>query len=197
MVIEPIAGYRLHQSIKLTLCSPKFNMFKNGLVKINPATFDKRRDRYLYRNITSKLNSKEVSYYFLANCLAGNNYSLANFSGEGLQNYKDFIKRKDSLSYNFENELSNAALEVDNLAEIFDLSNNNVPLIVSYYLGGIVSLETLCLIQLHCFDVLGLEYSDYIWNTKKEFIKKVLLFFEAGFFKYDGGKIKAIYENLF
>jgi hypothetical protein len=172
-------------------------MFVNGLAQINPKTFDLRKDRFLYRNITSKLNKEEVIYYFLANCLAGNNYPLANFAEEGMQNYKEFLRRKESLSYLFENELTDASLEVDSAEELYATLNDNPPLIISYYLGGILSLESLCLIQLNCFDVLNIKYNDYIWNQKKDFIRKVLLFFENGMINYDGERINGIYRKVF
>ena len=194
--IEPIIGYRIHQSIKLTLHSPKFNMFQNGLAKIKPATFDARKDRFLYRNITSKLNKEEVIYFFLANCLAGNNYPLANFEDEGMGIYKDFLRRKESLSYLFESELTDASLEVLSADELYARLNGNPPLIVSYFLGGIISLESLCLIQLCITDVLGINYDDYIWRQKKDFIKKVLLFFENGAILYDKERIKKIYKQV-
>ena len=195
--VEPITGYRIHQSIKLTLCSPKFNMMENGLVKLKPGTFDQRKDRMLYRNITSKLDREEVIFYFLANCLAGNNYPLLNFNEEGMRNLKDFIKKKESLSYVFESELADASLEVTSPDELYATLNDNVPLIVSYYLGGILSAESLCLLQLCCFDILAIEYNDYIWQQKKNFIEKYLLFFYAGFITYDEERIKKIYNKVF
>jgi hypothetical protein len=171
-------------------------MFQNGLAKIKAATFDQRKDRFLYRNITSKLNKEEVIYYFLANCLAGNNYPLGNFEDEGMGIYKDFLRRKESLSYIFESELTDASLEVLSADELYATLNGNPPLIVSYFLGGIISLESLCLIQLCITDVLGINYDDYIWRQKKDFIKKVLLFFENGAILYDKERIKKIYKQV-
>ena len=194
--IQPIVGYRIHQAIKLTLHSPKFNMFSSGFPKIKPGTFDQRKDRFLYRNITSKLTKEEVIYYFLANCLAGNNYPLANFEDEGMGIYKDFLRKKESLSYIFESELTDCSLEVVSADELYATLNDNPPLIVSYFLGGILSLESLCLIQLCVTDVLGINYDDYIWRQKKEFIKKVLLFFENGAIIYDKERIKKIYNKV-
>lgn len=195
--VDPITGYRIHKSIQLTLTSPKFNMMDNGLVKIKPITFDQRKDRMLYRNITSKLDREEVIFYFLANCLANNNYPLVNFNEEGMQNLKNFMRKKESLSYIFESELTDCSLEVSSARELYSSLNDNPPLIVSYYLGGILSAESLCLLQLCCIDVLDINYSDYIWDTKKEFIKKYLLFFDAGFLTYDEERIKKIYYKIF
>jgi len=195
--IEPIAGYKIHQSIKLTFCSPKYNMFTNGLVKINPATFDKRKDRGLYRVITSKLESKEVIYYFLANSLKGNHYSIENFQDEGMTNFKEFIKRKESLSYVFRDELYNASLNIDSGEELYTTLNDNPPLIVTYYLGGILSLETICLIQLCCFDILSIPYYDYVWNQKKDFIRRYIMFIENGFLPHKKEVIQKTYNKIF
>ncbi len=195
--IEPIIGYRIHQSIKHTLCSPKYNMMVDGLFKIKPTTFDGRKDRLLYRNITSKLNKEEVILYFFSNCLCGNSYPLANFEDVGMQNYNDFIRKKESLSYIFESELMDASLDIDCADELYSSVNDNPPLVVSYYLGNVISLETICLIQLCCYDILGIKYTDYIWEQKKNFIKKVLLFYNAGFINYDEERIKKIYRKVF
>lgn len=189
-------GYRIFQSIRLTFASPRFNMFESGLVKIKAKTFDSRKDRFLYRNITSKLDGKEVIYYFLANILAGNTYPLNNFESEGMQNYKDFIRRTESLSYIFKEELSDAALDMNYPEEMYYTLNDNPPLVVSYALGGILSLETICLIHLCCHNILELPYEDYIWNQKKEFIKTYLTFFENGYIIYDDNKLKQIYNKI-
>lgn len=193
--IEPIQGYRIHQSIKLTFCSPKFNMFENGLVKIKVNTFDNRKDRFLYRNITSRLDGSDVIYYFLSNILVGNTYPIADFT-EGMQNFNDFMRRKDSLSYKFKEELYDASLDIDSDEELYATINDNVPLIVSYILGNILSLETACLIQLCCKEFLDIQYNDYIWNQKREFLKRYLQFFQHGFIIYDEMKIKKIYDKI-
>ena len=195
--VEPITGYKIHQSIKLTLCSPKYNMMTNGLVCIKPQTFDNRKDRMLYRNITSKLDREEVIFYFLANCLAGNIYPLLNFNEDGMQNYKDFMRKKAALSYIFESELTDCSLEVSSAKELYSSVNDNPPLIVSYYLGGMLSAESLCLLELCCINVLGIDYDDYIWRQKKDFIRKYLLFFYGGFITYDEDKISKIYKKIF
>ncbi|MDD4242710.1 MAG: hypothetical protein PHG08_00215 [Bacilli bacterium] len=197
--IEPIQGYRIHQSIKLTFCSPKFNMFENGLVKIKVNTFDNRKDRFLYRNITSRLDGSDVIYYFLSNILVGNTYPIADFT-EGMQNFNDFMRRKESLSYIFKEELYDASLDTsldtDFPEELYVSVNDNPPLIVSYILGGILSLETACLINLCCKEYLDMPYEDYIWKQKREFIKRYIQFFENGFILYDFDRIRKIYNTI-
>ncbi len=195
--INPIQGYKFNQSIRLHFCKEKYNLFKNGLVKINPKTFDKRSDRNLYRHITSKLDGSDVIYYFLSNTVCGNNYPLTDFDGEGTRNFKNFQRKRESLTHIFNDEICNASLDVTSFDDLIESHNGNQPLIIRYLIGGIISIETFCLIQLCCYDIINIDYSDYLWDSKKDFIKKYIDFFENGFILYNQFKIKSSFDKTF
>lgn len=194
---RPIVGYRIHTGLRLHFCKDKFNIFINGFPKISGSVFDKRKDAKCYALITTKLTEEEVFYYFLANVLDGNNNCLYNFTGEGNTTYKEYKRNIESVSYNFYDELTTISYDIDSVEELYKSVDNEPPLIIQYLLGGLISLETFCLIQLHCYDILNIDYSDYLWNFKKDFIKKYLFFFSHKYIKYNPETIIEHYKNIF
>lgn len=194
---RPIVGYRIHNGLKFHFCKDKYNIFINGFPKIGGATFDNRKDANCYAVITTKFDEEEVFYYFLANVLGGNNNCLYNCHSEGNTIYKDYKRNIESVSYNFYDELTTINYDIDFVDDLYNSIDNEQPLIIRYLLGGLISLETFCLIQLHCYDILNIDYSDYLWNFKKDFIKKYLFFFSHKYIKYNPETIVKHYENIF
>jgi len=194
---RPIVGYRIYNGLKLHFCKDRYNVFVNGFPKIGPDVFDRRNDAKCYALITTKLPEDEVFYYFLANVLDGNYNCLHNFSGEGNTIYKDYKRKIESVSYNFYDELTTISYEIDSVEDLYKSIDNEPPLIVQYLLGGLISLETFCLIQMHCYDIINIPYSDYLWNFKKEYIKKYLFFFSHKYIKYNPEVIINNYNKIF
>lgn len=178
-------------------CSPKYNMFKNGLVKIKGDTFDKRKDAKVYAVVTTKLAGKEVLYYFLGNTLAGNYGSIFNFGYEGTQIYKDYTRKLASISHIFYDELTTISYEIDHIEQLYIPAGGRPPPIVQFLLGGLLSIETVMLIHLHCRDLFAIPYSDYIWDQKKELIEKYTWFFINNYIKYNEANISKQYAKIF
>jgi hypothetical protein len=172
-------------------------MFKQGLVKIKGATFDKRKDAGVYATLTTKMEGKEVLYYFLGNTLAGNYGSIYNFGYEGTETYKDYRRKLDAISHIFYDELTTVSYEIEDEAQLYESVNGKPPLIVKFLLGGLLSLETVLLIHMHCRNLLELEYTDYIWAQKKEIIEKYTWFFLNNYIKYNEENIKKQYAKIF
>jgi len=195
--LEPMAGYKLDKSIKLHFCKHNYNMFKNGLVSIKGTTFDKRKDRMMYALITTKMNSEEALFYFLGNHLAGNHHSVFNFQFEGTTNYKDYLRRTQSLSHIFYDELQTVSYELEGEAFLYLSVDNRPPPIVQFLLGGLLSLETVTMIHLYCRNLLELDYTDYIWEQKKELIEKYSWFFHYQHIKNNKDTIQKQYKKVF
>lgn len=196
-IIDPIAGYKLDKSIKLHFCKPEYNMFKNGLVMISGKSFDKRKDAPIYQYMTSNYNSEELMFYFLGNHLAGNNNAIFNIKYDGTTNYKDYLRRVQSLSYIFFDELTTISYEIDSMAHLYLSIDNRPPPIVQFLLGGMLSLETVTLIHLYCKNLLEMDYSDYIWDQKKELIEKYSWFFIYQHIKNNKNNIEKQYKKVF
>lgn len=193
---RPIVGYRIHNGLKFHFYKTNYNIFTNGFPKIGGDTFDSRNDAKIYAIITTKLPEDEVFYYFLANVLQENNNCLYNFSGEGNIIYKDYKRKIESLSYNFYDELATISFDISGEEELYQSADNEQPLIIKYLIGGLISLETFCLIQLHCHDIINIQYHDYLWDLKKQFIRKYLPFFSHKYIKYDSNVIQKYYKDV-
>jgi hypothetical protein len=122
----------------------KYNAFKyNFKTKVTQRAYWGRKDKYQLTKIGQRFKHKnDIVKYFAAHQLAGNTWSGDMIRDE--KTYKDFLKRIDSMSYNFKNELED--FSDNSLDELIGLSND-YPKIISLYLENTVSLETVCILN--------------------------------------------------
>jgi hypothetical protein len=122
-----------------------YDCFKyNFKTRVTEKTYWGRKDKYQLTKIGKRFNRKEdVIKYFAAHHLAGNKWTGDMIRDE--KTYKDFLKRIDSMSYIFKNELQN--LSEYSLDDLIGQCKNNYPKIIDLYLEDTVSIETLCILN--------------------------------------------------
>ena len=102
----------------------------------------------------------------------------------GEARYVDWKKKVESLSYNFNQEVSQL-FDDKNLDQIFDCSKGH-PLILKSYLGGNTSLETMVI----CDKILGYRenfdkrLNDPVWENVSRKMKKYHPFLNIDVFRY-------------
>lgn len=185
--------YKLYLAIKQHFTKDNYDYFKyNGKVRSNPASFEKRKDKIFFQKLAKH---EDVEGFLVANLVINPKSWIKElaYSEEAEQNYRDWLKKKQSLTYIFKRELSNLS---DDFNSNFTITGDNPhPNLLMLYLGGHVSLETLCLL----LDLTGakkywdskLEY-DIIYDEVKRKIEKY-----TPFIKVDKEKIKKITIDYF
>jgi hypothetical protein len=118
-----------------------FNQF-GGKSKVSKDSFWKRKDRLFFVRVSRKY--KEYDYikdYFVSNFVKSKNGWIGHFNE---QIYEDWKKYMQSLTYNFEQELSP---HVDDFEKLFEVPEGSHPLLLKEYFGKRVSLETLIILD--------------------------------------------------
>ena len=111
-------AFKLYTAIKNHFTTDSYDFFKyHGKTKVTQNTFDVRKDKYMFH----KLSKHEDPLTFLVANLSENpKLYVANlFDLDKEMKYNEFLRRKQSLTYIFEND-------IDNLLEDFD-KNFEVP----------------------------------------------------------------------
>ena len=112
--------------------------------RVTEKTYWGRPDKYQLTKIGKRFKNKEgIIGYFAAHQLAGNKWSGDMIRDE--QTYIDYLKRVESLTYNFKTELQD--LSEYTLDGLLGTYKDNYPLIINKYLEETVSIETVCILN--------------------------------------------------
>ena len=136
-------AFTVHNAVNLHF-NGTYDCFKyNFKTNVTQKTYWGRPDKFQLTKIGKRFKTRDdIALYFAAHQVAGNKYSSDMVRDE--DTYTAFLKKIDSLSYVFRNELEEISdVKFDTLLEIED----TYPRIVHLHLEGTVSLETLCIIN--------------------------------------------------
>ena len=193
-MIDSFQTYKYFMAIKLHLTTDRYDVFKsNGKVSGTRATFDKRNDRFLFEKLGRKFSQpRELIEYFVANIAYGNKNVI--YSVDSDEYYETWIKRKESRTYSFNQDLAfiQTYLESNKLQfeDLFE-THDNIPVLLKLYVGGHISLETMVIID---------EFESYLpkwkslvmlWGDQLRILNKI-----KKFVKFDKDKLQLIYLNF-
>ena len=137
-VAEGFDAYKTYLALKRHFTSD-YDYFKyNGKVRAGVESFLKRNDKFFFRKLAKKYDDKELVDFFVSNFIVSDNWIGNLISQESEDNYVRFKKRRESLSYHFDNELHwlvdycrSRDLELNKLLLVED---NNHPLLLKLLL---------------------------------------------------------------
>jgi len=143
MIMEPFDAYKKYLALKHHFTSDSYDYFKyNGKVNVKSTSFDVRKDKYMFYKLSKK---KDVEGYLIANMLNDGKTWIGDLlSSESEQIYINWLKRQESLSYVFENDISKLD---DDMNVNFKSINGEYPLALLLYLRKEICLETLIIID--------------------------------------------------
>jgi len=185
-------SYKLYISLKNHFSKPSYNYFKyNGKSNLKYESYLKRKDKIFFQKLAKH---EDVQNFLLSNFCINDKLWIKDlaYSEESEKNYKEWVKRQNSLSYIFKNDLEKLDNPFDSNFIITDSSHPNL---LKLYLRKDISIETFCIL----LDLSGaikhwdnkLRY-DPIWD---EIRLKVIKY--TPFIKYDKEKIKKICVDYF
>jgi len=186
--MSPFETYQTYLSMKSHFTNSKYDFFKySGKSRATVTSFNKRKDKYFFEKLSRQKQDKEITDYFLSNFVATDHPSnlwIGEIIQSGENNYKEWQKRQQSLSY-FIKEQSQELFSSYNLNEVFDCSKQHPPLLKKY-LGGNLYLETLVIYDriFRYVDEFDKKLKDPVWETVSLKIKKYSPFLNIDVFSY-------------
>jgi len=184
--------YQEYLALKNHFSKPTYDYFKyNGKIKLNAASFDRRKDKLFFQKLAKH---PDVHNFLIANLSENEKAWIKElaYSEEAEKTYKAWLKRQQSLTYVFKQELGNLDTRFN---ENLICKNNEHPFLLQLYLGKQISLDTLCLL----LEISGakkhwdskMQY-DLVWDTTRIKVEKYI-----PFITYDKDKIKNIVLDYF
>lgn len=188
--VTPFQAYCKYNAWKMHFTKPGYDIIKyNGKIKGDPDKFMLRPDKYFYQKLSKR---SDLDHFVLANMLEEPNIWVGDlFSDKCEKRYTIWKRRRESLTYNFTNDLKRMK---DVFSENISISDGEHPHIVLLYRRGEINLETLVIIE----DLLNLIPK---WDEKiKDNIIwpeiKLLILKYKPFVQYDRKKCKEIMMTM-
>ena len=188
MKVTPYQTYQTYLSMKSHFTNPKFDFFKyGGKSRATMTSFNKRKDKYWFEKTSRKYSDEEVLNFLLANFVTTDNPQnlwIGEIINSGERNYADWMRRKQSLTYLFKEQVERLISE-NGLEQVFDCSKGHPPLLKKY-LGGEISLETLTILEKVFSFVKNFDnkLDDPVWESVSLKIKKYIPFININVFNY-------------
>ena len=135
--------YKMYLALKLHFTSDTYDYFQyGGNAKASQVSFDQRKDKFFFVKLSRKFKDFELREFFVANLTAEDKVYPATLVREGAKNYAEYIKRKESLSYRFREDVETLYDTHNRFDDLFKVEGVHPPLLKSF-LGGRICLETL------------------------------------------------------
>ena len=185
--MDGFKAFKYYTAIKLHFTDPTFNVFINrGHVKGSFEKFRARNDHLLFEKLARQFSDKEYIQYIASNFMYGNADVIYD-PAEAMANYKEYIRRKQSITKVFADDL---ATIVDSSAQ-YEFSGLQIPDVLQLLMAKRITLETISI----------LNDMDAIVDKLRQSNQMTLLFGDVllkidkskGFVKYDSSKIMSHY----
>jgi hypothetical protein len=155
--MQPWDAYLLFNAVHLHFESDGYDAYKyNFKTSAKQKSFLQRKDRFFFAKLAKKYPDRQTLIDFL----------VANFTARGViklwagdllepsadENYKAWLKKRDTMTYFFTDQVDKLALycERKNLKfdDLFDRTEGSYPIVISLYMDHTIELETLVLLNL-------------------------------------------------
>jgi hypothetical protein len=197
--VNGFKAYRYYIALKLHFTKDKFNVFENnGNVKGSYETFQARNDSYLFEKLGKRHPADhELIQFYVSNMVLGDASTIYN-DGVAEENFKQWLGWKESITYNFKEDLHKLELEVEkngySADELFNCTLNDFPIIIKLYLGKQINPITMAMIT-DMYEPAG----EWLNNATLSLVLEQeirTLYKMRGFFKYDKEKIEKIFKDF-
>lgn len=145
--MEPFDAYRYYQSMKLHFESKTYDAAKyNFKTSASQKSFWKRNDKYHFAKVAKRFkDTPELIGYYASHFVNGTKWIGEMLNSE--EAYQSWLKRMQSISYIFEQDLNHLSLEYGSFDSILMPDDSSHPKIITAYLQDEISIETVVIIN--------------------------------------------------
>ena len=185
-------AYLLFLALRTHFNNSKYDFFKmHGKLRASKESYSKRSDKYFFDKLSKEYSCEELRDFYVANFLEDKHYVTELIDDSAERNYRDYQRRRQSLTYLFENELE--GLFDSNPSRPFKFNDGEYPDISTLYLRHVVSPETMVILA----DFIPYEErfnkylsDDILWSKVSLKLRKY-----KPFLSYDRKKVKTILKE--
>jgi hypothetical protein len=187
--VQPFDVYKSYLGLKNHFTKNNYDYHRyGGKSRASIQSFYKRKDRFFFEKLSRQKDDTEVIEFFVSNfvsCDDPQSLWIGEIVRNGEQNYTDWKRRLQSLSYTFKSEVE-GIFEGKDFDSMFKVEGSKHPQIVKEYLGKSLSLESFVILN----KILGFKnefddkMDDPVWKFLSMRIEKYNSFIHIDVFKY-------------
>ena len=193
MALHGFDVYKMYLGMKLHFTKDQYDFFVyDGKVSAKEETYSQRNDFYFFETLARKLSREEAMEYLLASFICADNSSkvwIGDIKRNGKQVWLEWIKRNQSMSYNFNQDIDTIQDDLlSNELAFNDLfgTQNGHPRILKMLIKRRISLETFIILDmvLKFIPHWDKDLKDPLWESLSFKIKKYKPFMSVPVSKY-------------
>jgi hypothetical protein len=142
----PFEAYKLYNALKLHFESDYDAVKYQFKTRVTPQSFFKRKDKYFFAKLANK-HGNDLMKYYVANFINDVKYVGDMMDSDGETNYREMLKKHESISYVFKNDINKLSAEVTSFDDLFEKGNGTHPRIVTLLLEEEICLETVVILN--------------------------------------------------
>jgi hypothetical protein len=143
------SAFALYNAVKLHFTSDSYDFFKyGGKTNVSKSNFATRKDRYSFYKLSRKYNLQELRDFYVANFLKGGDSWVGEMANEeGESNYREWQKRNQRLTYQFEQDIIGLFNAVSTPNDLLMVRDGQYPLLLKEVMEGTITIETLVILN--------------------------------------------------
>lgn len=154
--MDAFTVYRTYLGIKSHFQHDSYDFSKYGATRAKPATFLKRKDKYFFEKLAAKYKDNDIVDIFVSNFMEFDNLWVGDlFTEEKQKVLAEYRKRKESLDYKFQQDLTKLCDRVEiagkKFNDLFAIKSSGHPEIFKLVMSKFIHPETYCILN----DLLG------------------------------------------
>ena len=187
--VKPFDCYKSYLGLKNHFTKEKYDYHRyGGKSRASLESFYKRKDRYFFEKLSRQKDDSEVIEFFVSNfvtCDDPQSLWIGEIVRNGEQNYTDWKRRLQSLTYTFKSEIENVFTNRD-FDDMFKIEGKRHPPIVKEHLAKTLSLESMVILD----KIIGFKkdfdsiLDDPVWKFLSMRIDKYNSFIHIDVFKF-------------
>lgn len=185
--------YKEYVALKQHFTNPSYDYFKyNGKVRVRDSSkFESDKDKLFYMKLAKHQDPRNV---ILANLLENNKLWIRDiaYKEEANKVYEDWLKRKESLMYNFAQDLNKLR---EDFNSNFVVKDNTHPFIMKLFLQKQINLESLVML-VDAVRCVSYWHKKLVYDPVAEEIMNKIVKYRP-FLEYDRAKVKKIVVDKF
>jgi hypothetical protein len=138
--------FTLYNALKLHFESDYDAVKYNFKTRVNAKSFFKRRDKYFFDKV-AKRHEQDLCRFLVSNFINDISYIGDMLDDTSERNYTETVKRHESLSYMFKNDMSYLSINYNSFDELLVTPNGQHPALVKEYMQGSVTIESVVMIN--------------------------------------------------
>lgn len=195
MRLSAFDTYALYLALKQHFTQDSYDYFKyHGKTRANKESFMQRKDKYQFQKLSRMYSDEEMRDFLVANLMKEKTWVGDLLEEDANDNYLAYLRRKQSLSYVFSNELDEL-FSHDPPERAFKVGQGHLhlPPILNFIMCGAMSPETFVILDRFIGFSSTLDKrlaDDYLWSKYRMLPRKL-----HPFLSYDKDKMKNILKE--